>query len=574
VNIATSLTPVLGFVVAVLGLLFMYPYARMLTASADRVLVAATTLTLSVGTVSLIVLFLGIVGIPITWSQTIAIAATVGILGRQYLWHPPKFPALNPRDWPFAVQVGVLILAIIGLLILFNAVYWPINIDDAVTIYAFWGKQIALTGKLPTGTLYEAYPQLVQTVYALIFQVSGQINEYAAALVPAALSVGGMLAAYLLGKELFSWSVGLIAALLMALTPAYANWASASYVDLPMGFFYAMTAVFLVRWERDQRWQDAVLTGIMAGLAMWTKNSAILLIPILGLWSLYQLWRSRHLPNLRHIALFAVALLLVGGTWYARNLIVVGVIVPPTGWTDKAVHTLSTLLPYLIDRPYFPIGVVLTIGMLFTLWRFIRSRGREYSAALLIIFYLPFFAAWWWLVSYDVRFLFGVLPIAAVMGAIAINALLTWFKHYSWITTFQDRFGGRIIIAVGLLALAAFPMFTAVDFKEVLLRRPFLSDGDKHRIVHGARYDMAQWINANVSQNSVIWSQDLLLPFLVDDRRVVGGGWPTLPEQFTGYDYWLLTPPDTLPTWFGASFTSTTPIYENDGYRLYPLIRR
>ena len=40
-------------------------------------------------------------------------------------------------------------------------------------------------------------------------------------------------------------------------------------------------------------------------------------------------------------------MVIVAAPWYTRNLVIGGSVVPPTGWTDKAVHALSTLLPYL-----------------------------------------------------------------------------------------------------------------------------------------------------------------------------------------------------------------------------------
>jgi hypothetical protein len=565
----------IGFVLAAVSLWFMRPYARLLLPSMQPpLLLLATTVALSIGTASQIVLWLGLLSIPIDW--WLVLMPLIGLIimgiGWRLVWQRRdsfKLFRLDLRLLPLPAQLSVVLCIVLAVLILFNAVYWPFAIDDAVAIYAFWGKQIALTGALPTGVLYETYPQLVQTLYAIIFQASGQINEYAAALIPAALSVGVMLAAYLLGSQLFSWTAGLIAALIVALTPAYANWASASYVDLPMGFFYAMTAVFLVRWEREQRWQDAMLTGVMAGLAMWTKNNGLLLIPILGLWSVYQIWRERRLPNLRLVTVFALALMAVGAPWYIRNVLMAGVIVPPTGWTDKAIHTVTTLVPYLTDRPHFPTGVVLTAGLLFTLWQVVHSRGRDQKSALLVIFYVPFFTAWWWLVSYDVRFLFGVLPIVAVIGARAIEVLVRWLWQRQWFVTFYQQRGGRALIMISMVALAALPLFTAVDYKTELIRQPFPSDEEKHRIAYGARYEMAQWINGKVPSGSVLRTQDLLLPFLVD-AKVISGGWPTDTQQLEGYDYWVLSPSDMLPAWFGDAF-GTQPLYETDGYRLYPL---
>src|SRR5262249_30979599 len=148
--------------------------------------------------------------------------------------------------------------------------------------------------RLPQGQLYETYPMLVPLSYAFTHQAAGWIDEYLAELIPALLSVGVIGAAYLLGRELFNRSTGLIAALLIAMTPTFAQWASAGYVDLPCGFFYGMSAVFLARHDRTRSWPDALLAGVMAGLAAWTKNSGLLIVLSIGGWIVYRGWMARY----------------------------------------------------------------------------------------------------------------------------------------------------------------------------------------------------------------------------------------------------------------------------------------
>jgi 4-amino-4-deoxy-L-arabinose transferase-like glycosyltransferase len=145
------------------------------------------------------------------------------------------------------VLAAVGLIGVIVVLILFNAAYWPFGIDDAVTIYATFGKQIAQTGQLPRGSLYELYPMLVPLSYAFTHQAAGWIDEHLAALIPAILSVGLIGVAYLLGRELTNRTVGLIAAVLIALTPT-THWASSGYV-VACGFFLQAGGAFLCGWH-------------------------------------------------------------------------------------------------------------------------------------------------------------------------------------------------------------------------------------------------------------------------------------------------------------------------------------
>lgn len=558
----------LAWPLTLLSFVFMYPWARVLL-HRDRapLLLAITTLALSTGALSLVMLWIGLLGVRIDWRIAAAACVLMSVAGWLVLSCQPIGSANDTRLLPktrrgLALSVVAIIVGIAALIV-FNAVYWPFGIDDAIAIYGWYGKAIAQSGMLPRGTLYETYPMLIPLCYAFTHQAAGWIDEHLAALFPALLAVGGFGVAYLLGRELYDRATGLAAALLAALTPEIVHWASTGYVDLPTAFYYGLTGVFLLRHRRNRDPRDALLAGIMAGLAAWTKNSGLLIVISIGGWIVYCMWLARtELPrplSRRDILLIAAGFVAVCGPWYARNLITAGLIVPPTGWTWKAARSVENLFPYLIDSRYFVSGAFFTAGLLFTLWEAWRSRGHALQAGFLLIFYAPFFVIWWALFSYDARFLLVLTPFVAVMGghfALSIAARLSAPQLVP-----QPRITA---LQIGVLLLLVLPAASAaVDYKPELVRHPFMSDADKHRVRLGNRYDVGLYLST-LPPGAHIWTGDVLLPYYVDGGSVMVGGPPT-PEQLADYQYWVLTPGETPPDWLSA----VPPIHEVGGWRVY-----
>src|SRR5579859_3462053 len=240
---------VLAWPLTLAACLFMYPWAKYLLQRAEgsallptsyRLLLALTTLALSLGMLTLIMMWIGILGLTIDWRLAGLLCLFIGAAGwflpaRAITFQPDRQP-IPPQPLRNLMLIAYLLVVVIAALVLFNAVYWPFSLADAVTIYASYGKQIATTGSLPVGNLYETYPMFIPLAYTFVQQMSGWANEYLAALIPAMLSVGVIGVAYLLGAELLNRSAGIIAALLIALAPMYTHWASSGYVDLPCGF--------------------------------------------------------------------------------------------------------------------------------------------------------------------------------------------------------------------------------------------------------------------------------------------------------------------------------------------------
>lgn len=441
-------------------------------------LTAALTLALFAAAVSLVMLWEGLLGIPFS---TLGIAAPVFALSVPgwLAWHRAG------RPWPArpALSRGELgALALLGLLsgaVLFNAVNIPFYRDDTLGIYLPQARELAATrALLPlTGadSLYLAYPMLGQHLYAFAFIASGWENDYLAKTLTTLMSLGALLAAFALGERAAGRRAGWLAALLLALTPSFGRWASSGYVDLPMAFFYSLSALFAVRLWDGGRVRDALLSGAMMGLAFWTKNAAL---PGAGvLLVVFAVIGLRGRASWRAVLIGLGAALAVAGPWYLRNLLGAGFVMPDTVWSDRASATLTTLFALLNQPENF--GLSGYLGMFGALWAIVLIARRGDDAPLLIALLwwsLPLFALWWLFASYDPRFLLYILPMTSVLGAVFLNCAYESLAG-------QPRTAARWLFAVVAMGMTVYLLWISVEYKDELLRAPLMSDTDRRALV-------------------------------------------------------------------------------------------
>ena len=437
------------------------------------------TLALSTGTLTLIMFWQALVGIRLT-----AIGITISYLALMlpggWLWwrseHPhPALPLPKNRT----AWLGALVLGAIASGILFNSVYWPFWRDDALGNYARFGAFMAenqMLAELPGNlTVHEAYPILIPLTYTYGYLIAGWPHEFLARLFPALLSLGCLGAAYTLGYMLRGSLAGWISALLLALTPSFGSWASSGYVDLPMAFFYSLSAIFAWRLWQTHHPIDALLVGVTMGLAAWTKNAALIGIMILTIWLIW-LWVRRR-TGWRHVILALGACAAIAGPWYLRNLIEANLIIPNTAWTDQAARTLETLF-VLVTRPevYSLPGVLILFSLIIASITLLRDRFNTPALTLLLWWSLPFFAAWWLWVSYDPRFVLLFLPVWCVIAGIQLT---TWWWHVP--ECWQPII--RVLALLVVLALGVVAAWNTVEFKDDILRNPLMTPEERRIVI-------------------------------------------------------------------------------------------
>ena len=317
-----------------------------------------------------------------------------------------------------------------------------------------FARRIFETGGLPASV--QGYPLLVSLGYAWAFLAAGGVSDRLAGLVGAAFAAGTVGVTWALGRALYGRRAGVLAAFLAATSTLFVVWATSGYVDIPTGFYFALSALFAWRWLEGGAARDALLCGLAAGLAIWTKQAGLALLPslaavlVLGVWQVWQ--RHSLLVNLRGQrsalalgrplrawdyvreavgagAIILLAVVLVSGPWYLRNYLLSGPagVVPLPGefYAAQADHRLIALLPF-VTRPAewgWPFALLALAGLLWALGEAVLGeagqgqRGRRLRPLFVLAFIVPYHIAWWQAFSYEARFLLTLLPFYAILAA-------------------------------------------------------------------------------------------------------------------------------------------------------------
>jgi hypothetical protein len=570
------------------GLTCGYGYACWLLPERRRttLILVVATLGLSLGMLTLVMFWIallfpgrldleGVLGVCVLCSG-------LGLWLSRGRWLP--WAELSPPRWSFWLQRPALAgLASIALIVsagvIFNAAYWPFVDWDALAIYAPLARIIYHQRALPVDSYYAGYPMLVPLSYAYTHWSAGGLNEHWARLIPAFMALGGIGAAAALARQIRSRRAAWIASGLIALTPLYNRWASSGYTDVPVGFYFTLSALFACRWRSSRTWQDAVLTGAAAGLAMWTKNDALtLLMTLFGIavWMRFTgkgYGRDTAGKASRRQALYMLfACLAIAGPWYIRNAIIFGQVVPPTAWVSQAQHTLSSLTALLQPGNHFGApGWLFFAAVLYGLGRTAIVRERiEAGWVILLAYITPFFAAWWLLASYETRFLVTLVPLLAAAAALMIDDAV---KMMTRSVAGRMMTAASWIAALLVLAMAPAALLKAVDGKRAILRNPWMDDADKRRVRLGGTYDLAQAINRLPAGSRVVGVPSLAM-YHIDQRRLGTLSQDTVdtpPHRWEdSYDYVVYFFDDARPSWTAE----LTPIFQSeDGYALYPTKR-
>ncbi|TVQ45672.1 MAG: phospholipid carrier-dependent glycosyltransferase [Gloeocapsa sp. DLM2.Bin57] len=113
-----------------------------------------------------------------------------------------------------------------------------------------------------------------------------------------AIDTGTIFVTYLVGKELKNHYVGLIAALLIAVTPLQVKYAKIIRSDILVTFFLVLSFLFCLKILAKNTRNNYLLSGVFLGLAIVTKYPALMLTPSIIIAHLIsnqsQWWQERH----------------------------------------------------------------------------------------------------------------------------------------------------------------------------------------------------------------------------------------------------------------------------------------
>jgi hypothetical protein len=317
------------------------------------------------------------------------------------------------------------------------------NSDEAV--YA--GQSASLAGNphyVEEFPVFRAHPMLVQSLLSLVYR-QGE-HDIAGRVVVAMLGVATVAVVYLLGRELYSQRVGLLAAGLLALMPYHVVVTRQVLLDGPMVFFASLTLFCLARWGRTQRVAWFVAAGGSLGLTMLAKESSIVLIA--GVYAFLALSPSLRVPVLGIVG----ALVLTIGIFLVHP---VSIALAGHVGTGK-----SYLVWQLLRRPNhgwgfyaetvpWAIGPLVLGAALLALWR-VRgvSAWREVLLGAWIVAPVAAFEVW---PVKGFQYLLPVVPAVAVLAAQGVFRLRT----PAWAVRRADPRPDAAVDTAGLQAVVA-----------------------------------------------------------------------------------------------------------------------
>jgi len=338
----------------------------------------------------------------------------------------------------------------------------------------------------------------------------------------ALIDTGVIYLTYLLGKRVYDRRVGLLAAAFVTFTVFHIQVAHFYAVDALLTFFVLLFFVFALDFVRQGGFKNALLMGVVFGLALATKVSAAPLLLVIG--GAYWL-RLRRQGNgglaqaapLILLTLVACALVFFIAEPYAildfdaftagiseQSRMVRGIADYP--YTRQYINTPAFL--YQIKHTTLwgmglPLGLVAYCGLGFLLWRVVRQRRGE--ELLLLAWIGPYFLVTGWFMVKFMRYMLPLLPLFLILGAAMLYAFKDWLS--------------RRLAARGQVAAAIWYGVTGlVVATSVVYTCAFLSIYSRPH----SRIQASEWIYRNLPVGSTLalehWDDDLPLSQMVDGQ--------------------------------------------------------
>jgi hypothetical protein len=398
------------------------------------------SLGLGLGALSLGTFLLGLAGKLHLLHDRRILGCAAAAAGAAHWFAAPFRPALLSGRQTGATKVIVSLIAALAALNFLGAL-GPEVLFDSLVYHLGLPKLYLLNGKLgPTPhNVYSGIPFNGEMLYALGLASGGEMT---AKVFPWVIGLASAMAVWLVAAEGEGGETGPLAALIFYSIPMVADTTWHAYVDLNWCFYVLLAFCVLATGPTERRGgiAAALLAGTFAGLALGTKYTAVVAIPL----TLILYWRRAVAGELSYgkclslAAAFAFMAALVFSPWLLKNRLFYGNPVFPffneafggrfqVDWRGLAadagarsaagmLESLRLFLPKLDNDDRLSLGFCLyLLAPLLFLRRWTNPRARE-----LAVYALAALALWFAGTSM-VRFMLFALPALAALLASSVS---------------------------------------------------------------------------------------------------------------------------------------------------------
>ncbi len=385
---------------------------------------------------------------------------------------------------------------------------------------------------------------------------------------------------YRIGKAAYGIPVGLLAAGLLAVSPGAVYYSDTVRVDIPMVFFVTLAVLLGLRVLRGGDRRDYILAGLVAGLAISTKESAFWVMVPLGVAHLLSP-RRKYVVDLNVVLMGCCAVVgFIVGTPYI-------LITPQTVLAQMyfeaaaygAHHTLGVMrwalpmyLSYIVRPsqghewyviPHLTLGLPAAVAAVLGLVRGFRQAPRLHLY--MLSFPLPYLL---FMASQPVtvlRFMMPVLPFAAIFAAVGT----TWaWQQFQAVWPASAKGPWRSVVAgASVVIVIAVPIRDSFALGWTMGHRP------------DTRSEVVDWLRTHVPPGTPVaveadlrWFLPALerLPFkILFSPRAAGLGW----YSRQGVEYAVVGDRSPLRTLaVAAAFSRRSYIHHGEDLDTYPVI--
>ncbi|MHB8731317.1 MAG: LamG-like jellyroll fold domain-containing protein [bacterium] len=326
---------------------------------------------------------------------------------------------------------------------------------------------------------------------------------------------------YRIGKTVYGTAVGLLAAAFLAVAPGAVYYSATVRVDIPVAFFVTLTVLVALGIIRRGRWQDYVLSGLLAGLAMSTKQNAFMVTVALLVAHFLNVRRTRLLDlRLVGMGLSALAGIIIGTPYvliYPNNFYTWGVRATSSGYGGiPTLAGLRQVLPLYLDyfvrasqgqewfvTPHTAIGLLPAIAALIGIAAGFSWDRRVHTY--LLSFPLSYFLLMSSQRGLSLRQMTVVIPFAALFAAAGCVWTWRWLQRH-WPAANGSR--APVLAGLALVALLAAPARDATMLGWTLGRQP------------DTRTAAVVWLQRHVAPGARIAFEDDLRWHVVDLEHI------------------------------------------------------
>ncbi|HEV7744794.1 MAG TPA: glycosyltransferase family 39 protein [Pyrinomonadaceae bacterium] len=410
-------------------------------------------------------------------------------------------------------------------------------------------------------------------------------------MIPITLALGMLI--FIFARKLFGATAAVIAVALYVLEPTVLAHGRIVHTDVPAAFVYLLFFFALYEYSKEPGLRRAFLLGLACAVALLTKFSMLVIVPVLGVYLLVRLFINRRDRQQRSQILVhggvitIVVLFLVNAAYYFQH--------PPLAASDvRWVEMMSPALLGFVTTLVRVVSNIVPTYYLFGVYNIELHNHFGHSASLLgqyndlgwwyyfpVAFALkttlPFlllaiaafgWAVWRFAAKRDQRFLWLVAPVGVYLAISLTSHINIGIRHLLPIYPFLFIAGGallsHLITARGKLGIVVLIVLIGWMASEAARTFP-----DYTPYMNQLASGHPHWYY--LSDSNVEWGDDVgaLAAYLkargeTKVSAALSGGWSTLGRYDVGYEDLLALPPDKTPETryvaIGASFLNGAPI--------------